>query len=169
MKKLLFIFPFLLISWSAFSQTNSSNENIPAYMSNPNVPDFSLYKAPDSTAFTNEDIHKRKPTLIMIFSPECGHCQHITSLLIQNIEHFKNAQILMTTWLPYSEMMKFYKDYKIADYPQITMAWDKKVFFLTYYRVQSYPDLVVYNKKGKFIKSFSGDVKMKDVWEAMGE
>lgn len=169
MKKLLFIFSFLLISWSAFSQTNAANDNTPAYMSNPDIPEFSLYKAPDSTAFTNEDLHKRKPTLIMIFSPECGHCQHTTTVLIQNIEHFKNAQILMTTWLPYSEMIKFYRDYKIANYPQITMGWDKKDFFLPYYRVQSYPDLVVYNKKGKFVKSFSGEIKMKDVWEAMGE
>lgn len=169
MKKLLFIFSFLLISWTVFSQTNPSNNNTPAYMSNPNIPDFSLYKAPDSTAFTNEDLHKRKPTLIMIFSPECGHCQHTTTVLIQNIEHFKNAQILMTTWLPYSEMVKFYRDYKIANYPQITMGWDKKDFFLPYYRVQSYPDLLVYNKKGKFVKSFSGEINMKDVWEAMEE
>lgn len=169
MKKLLFIFSLLLISCFGFSQSGSQENNMPAYMSNPNIPDFSLYKAPDSIAFTNEDFHKRKATLIMIFSPECGHCQHTTTVLLQNIDHFKNAQILMTTWLPYSEMIAFYKNYKIADYPQITMGWDKKDFFLPYYRVQSYPDLVVYNKKGKFVKSFSGEINMKDVWEAMEE
>ena len=169
MKKLLFIYSLLLISFCGFSQTGTTQNNIAAYMSNPKIPDFSLYKAPDSVAITNEDLHKRKATLIMIFSPECGHCQHETTVLLQNIDHFKNAQILMTTWLPYSEMMTFYKNYKIADYPQITMGWDKKDFFLPYYHVQSYPNLVVYNKKGKFVKSFSGEINMKDVWEAMDE
>jgi thioredoxin-related protein len=169
MKKLLFSVSFFLISWCGFSQTNSFTDKTPAYISNPEIPEFLLYRAPDSTVFTNENIHKRKPTLIMIFSPECGHCQHTTSVLIQNIVHFKNAQILMTTWLPYSEMVAFYKNYKIANYPQITMAWDKKVFFLPYYHVQSYPDLVVYNKNGKYVKSFSGEINMKEVWEAMGE
>ena len=75
----------------------------------------------------------------------------------------------MTTWLPYSEMLTFYKNYKIADYPQITMGWDNKYFFLPYYHVGSYPGMVVYDKSGKYVTSFSGDVKMKDVWEAMGE
>lgn len=169
MKKLLFIVSLFLVSHFGFSQASTSKDPTPPFISNPSIPDFSLYQAPDSTAFTNEDLHKRRPTLIMIFSPECGHCQHATTLLLQNISHFKNAQILMTTWLPYSEMLAFYKNYKIADYPQITMAWDKKDFFLPYYRVQSYPGLVVYDKKGKYVKSFSGDIKMQDVWEAMGE
>ncbi len=169
MKKLLFTTLFFLFSYCSFCQTNAANANTPPYISNPDIPAFSLYKAPDSTAFTNKDLHKRKPTLIMIFSPECGHCQHETTVLQQNMSHFKNAQILMTTWLPFSEMIKFYNDYKIADYPQITMAWDKKDFFLPYYRVQSYPDLVLYDKKGKFVKSFSGEINMQEVWEAMGD
>ena len=169
MKKLSLILSLSLVSYFCFSQTSASNGATPAFISNPAIPGFSLYQAPDSTVFTNEDLHKRKPTVIMIFSPECGHCQHATTLLLQNISHFKNAQILMTTWLPYSEMLAFYKKYKIADYPQITMAWDKKDFFLPYYRVQMYPGLVVYDKKGKYVKSFNGDVNMKEVWEAMGE
>lgn len=169
MKKLLFILCFLQISYNGFSQSNTSKDSEPAYLTNLNIPDFSLAKAPDSTSFSNKDLHKKKATLIMIFSPECGHCQHTTTVLEQNISHFKDAQILMTTWLPYSEMLKFYKDYKIANYPQITMAWDQKDFFLPYYHVRSYPDLVVYDKKGKYVKSFSGDINMQEVWQAMGE
>lgn len=169
MKKLLFIFCFFQISFCGFSQSSPAKDNAPAYLTNLNIPEFSLFKAPDSTAFTNKDLHKRKATLIMIFSPECGHCQHETMVLEQNIEHFKNAQILMTTWLPYPEMEKFYRDYKIANYPQITMAWDPKDFFLPYYHVQSYPDLVVYDKKGKYVKSFSGSINMQEVWEALGD
>jgi hypothetical protein len=75
----------------------------------------------------------------------------------------------MVTWLPYTEMMAFYHDYKIAEYPQITMGWDKKDFFLPYYHVQMYPDLVVYNKEGKYVNSFSGEIKMEDVAKALGE
>ncbi|HEY5370206.1 MAG TPA: hypothetical protein VIJ75_14580 [Hanamia sp.] len=169
MKKLLLILSLSLISYFGYSQTSPMNNGTPAYLSNPTIPDFTVYRAPDSTLFTNRDMKKKKPTLIIIFSPDCGHCQHETTLLLQNISHFKNAQILMTTWLPYSEMLTFYKNYKIADYPQITMGWDNKYFFLPYYHVGSYPGMVVYDKKGKYVTSFSGDVKMKDVWEAMGE
>ena len=168
MKKTIALFTLILIYTAGFSQTNTTQDKTPAYKSNPTVPAFTLYKAPDSSAFTNKNLSTKKPTLIMIFSPDCGHCQHETTVLTDNISHFKNTQILMTTWLPYSEMTAFYKKYKIADYPQITMAWDNKYFFLPYYHVQTYPTFVVYDKHGKFVNTFSGEIKMEDLWTALG-
>ncbi len=167
MKKLLFILPLFLFCYSGFSQTNAAAEKTPAYVLNPSFPDFTVYKAPDSTAFTQKDLKKNEATLLMIFSPECGHCQNETRELIKNIDHFKNTQILMVTWLPYNEMVSFYKMFKLADYPQITVAWDRKDFFLPYYEVQMYPKLVVYDKKGKYVNSFSGPINLEDVWKAM--
>jgi hypothetical protein len=32
-----------------------------------------------------------------------------------------------------------------------------------------YPQLVVYDKKGKYVKSFSGAINLEDVWEATEE
>lgn len=167
MKRLLSVLILFLISFSGFSQLSAVQAKTPAYVSNPNIPEFTLYNATDSSTFTNKDLSSHKPTVIMVFSPECGHCQHETTVLTQNIDHFRKAQILMTTWLPYAEMTKFYKNYKISDYPEITMAWDNKYFFIPYYNVQSYPTLIVYNKKGKYVNSFSGNIKIEDVWKAL--
>lgn len=167
MQKCLFILSCLFISYSGFSQANSKTSNTPDYIKNPNFPNFTIYKAPDSTVFTNENLKNRKPTLLMIFSPECGHCQNETREITKQIDQFKNVQILMVTWLPYSEMLTFYHNYKIAEYPQITMGWDKKDFFLPYYHVQMYPDLVVYDKHGKYVKSFNGEINLDDVLKAL--
>lgn len=167
MKRLLFIAGCICISGYGFSQKNAATDKRTDYIKNETFPDFTVYTAPDSSHFTKEDLKKKKATLLMIFSPECGHCQNETRELTKNIDHFRNAQILMVTWLPYSEMLNFYHTYQIAKYPQITMGWDKTDFFLPYYHVQSYPDLVVYNKKGKYVKSFSGDIKMEEVWKAL--
>lgn len=166
MKKIVLILTCSFIFFSAFSQTNASKANTPEYISNPNIPEFTVYKAPDSTVFTKEDLKKKEATVLMIFSPECGHCQNETRELLKNIDHFKNTQILMVTWLPYTEMMAFYHEFKIAEHPEITMAWDKKDFFLPYYHVQMYPQLVVYDKKGKYVNSFSGAINLEDVWKA---
>lgn len=169
MRKVVFLSGYFLIVSAIFSQASAQSDSIPAYIRIGTIPAFTTYKAPDSTIFTKEDIRKGKPLLLMIFSPDCGHCQNVTTEILKNIDHFGKVQILMITWLPYSEMMSFYKTYKIGDYSQINLTWDPKYFFLPYYHVQSYPKLVLYDKKGKYIKEFQGNIQIEDVWKALGK
>jgi len=158
LKQLLIIATAVFISCSAFSQTNTSEET-PVYLRFPTIPEFTVYKAPDSTAFTRNDLHKKKNTIFIIFSPDCEHCQRETEMLTENIEKFKNTQIVMVTYSPWEEMIAFYHHYKIADYPQITMARDTKFFFPVFFKVRNLPSIFVYDKKGNLKKSFEGDVK----------
>lgn len=138
-------------------------EDKPVYQRFPTIPQFTVFKAPDSTAFTRDDLAKRKATIFFIFSPDCGHCQHETEAILKNIKKFKDAQILMITHYPYLEMEAFYKNYKIANYPQITMARDTKFFFPVFFKVQNFPAIFVYNKKGQLQKNFEGSVKVEDI------
>jgi thiol-disulfide isomerase/thioredoxin len=153
----------VLISYSAFSQTADTIDTRPVYLRFPVIPQFTVHKAPDSTAFTRNNLHKRKATVFIIFSPDCSHCQHETELLLKDIQKFKNTQIVMISYLPYPEMMKFYKVYNIAKYPKITMAHDTKFFFPVFFKVQNLPSIFVYDKQGNFKKSFEGDVKMDSI------
>ena len=162
MKNLLILFVGILISYSGFSQTSATKDTA-VYLRFPAIPQFTVYKAPDSTVFSRENLQKRKSTVFIIFSPDCEHCQHETELLLQNIKKFKNTQILMITYLPYEEMIKFYKTYKIANYPQITMARDTKFFFPVFFKVRNLPSIFVYDKKGDLKKSFEGSVKIEDI------
>lgn len=165
MKNLFLFFASLFICGSAFSQKDSTysqkdtTQETPVYIRFPFIPKFTVYQAPDSTAFSREDLHKKENTIFMVFSPDCSHCQNETKMLLENIKQFKKTQIVMVSYLPWEDLMAFYKVYKIADYPQITIARDTKFFFPVFYKVTNLPSLFVYNKEGKFIKSFEGDVK----------
>jgi thiol-disulfide isomerase/thioredoxin len=159
LKQLLIIATAIFISCSAFSQTATTTEETPIYLRFPTIPEFTVYKAPDSTVFTRNDLHKKKNTIFVIFSPDCEHCQRETEMLTQNINKFKNTQFVMVTYLPWEEMIAFYKHYKIANYPQITMARDTKFFFPVFFKVRNLPSIFVYDKKGNLKKSFEGDVK----------
>ena len=167
MKNLLIAFAALFISVSAFSQAADSADTRPVYLRFPTIPQFTVFKAPDSTAFTRDDLGKKKSTVFFIFSPDCGHCQHETQMMLNEIKKFRNTQIVMITYLPYEEMMSFYKLYTISKYPQITMARDTKYFFPVFYKVQNLPSIFVYDKKGNFTKNFEGDVQMDSIVEAL--
>lgn len=133
------------------------------YLRFPTVPPFSITKVSDSTRFTKDDLSRKKATIIMIFSPDCEHCQHETKELIANIKLFKKAQIIMASPLDHQILKKFYEEYKIADYPNIIMGRDPSYFFGSFYRVRSFPAIFVYDKKGKFISSFDGSAPVQKI------
>lgn len=147
-----------------FSQTDTS---MPVYLRFPTIPQFTIYKASDSTKFTRDDLEKRKPTVFIIFSPDCEHCQDETKALIANIDKFKHAQIVMVEFLPHDQMVKFYKDYKIENYPNIIMGRDAKYYLPLFFKVQSLPAIYVYDKKGRFKQAFSGSVSMEKIAAAL--
>lgn len=158
-KNLLCLVLMACLSDPAIAQTDS----IPIYLRFPEVPPFLITKVPDSTKFTKDDLSKRKATIIIIFSPDCDHCQHEIKELTEHIELFKKVQIILASPLEYAHLKKFYEDYKIAGYPSIIMGRDPSYFFGTFYRVRTFPSIFVYDKKGKFINSFEGPVPVEKI------
>ena len=143
---------------ASFAQQVS--DTLPLYQRFPFIPPFKLDNAKDSTKFSKEDLKKKTAMLLIMFSPDCEHCQHETKELIANIDKFKKIQIVMVTWLPYDEMKAFYKEYKIADYPQITMARDAGFMLPPWFKVRSLPFIATFNKKGNLITTMEGSVGM---------
>jgi thiol-disulfide isomerase/thioredoxin len=164
------IFVALLLNFvlaTSFAQSSDSAATLPVYLRFPSVPEFTIFKAPDSTAFTRNNLDKKKNTMFFIFSPECSHCQHETEAMLEKIKEFKNTEIVMVTYLPFNEMMAFYHKYHIDAYPQIVMGRDTKFFFPVFFKVQDFPSMYIYDKKGKFKQAFEGAVKIEDLVAAL--
>jgi len=157
----------LIITIIAFQCVEAQTDSLPIYKRFPDVPAFSIMKAPDSVKFTKDDLAKKKETLIMLFSPDCSHCQVATKDLLEHIDLFKDVQIVMVSSLDFKNIKKFYEDYKIADHPNISMGRDGAYYLGTFYKLHNYPSLFLYDKKGKFVEEFVGDVKMEKVAAAL--
>jgi thioredoxin-related protein len=164
MKRNLFLMVlFTSIGFAAFSQEDTTL----LYLRFPTVPPFSIIKAPDSIKFTKDDLQKKKPVMIMIFNPDCEHCQHETRELIAHMDLFKKVQIIMTSPLEYYYIKKFYDDYKIADYPNIIMGRDPGYYFGTFFHIRYFPAIFLYDKKGNFVGQFDGSVPVEKIAAAL--
>jgi thiol-disulfide isomerase/thioredoxin len=163
MKRLLFFILFIAIKQCSFCQADTT----PIYIRYPNLPEFTITKASDSSAFNRESLKRKKETVFIIFSPDCEFCQRETKALIENIDKFHNVQIVMATVLPFNQMLEYYNDFKLANYPIITMGRDGQYFFHTFFNVKYLPAIFIYDKKGRFKKAFEGSVKIENILDEL--
>ena len=127
----------------------------PAYKRIPTMPPFSLQLASDSSLFTKVQLKKKKPVVIMIFSPDCDHCIHATEDLIKNIKSFKNTEIVFVSSLSFESIQKFYRDLNLQAYKNIHVGYDSKRFLSSFYEIRSFPSIFLYDKNGNFKMNFS--------------
>lgn len=153
---------FLLLAFQSVT-AQSSHDSLPAYERINTIPPFKLMTAPDSSAFTLENLKKKKPVIFIVFSPDCEHCKHFTKEMLEKYALLKKAQVVMSSMLPYELIRKFYETDRIADYERIKMGQDPTNFLGTFFNVRSFPTVVVYNKKGKFVKRFDGAITIEKI------
>lgn len=161
MKHLLVFVTLIMVSGYSFAQKDSA---APAYTYFP-LPQFSVLLPDSATWYTKKDLPKNKKTLVLVFSPDCEHCQHETEMIKANIDKFKRTQILMVTPIAFDKTRKFYDKYNLKDYKNITVGYDPKFFFTGYFKLKMFPFIAIYDKKYELIKTFEGTAKMDDLLE----
>jgi thioredoxin-related protein len=163
MKTLLSTLFFLSIAWQASAQLDSTQ---PPYKRFPTFPPATMLNVDSTTYFTKQDLPKKKPVMLMVFSPACEHCKHETEEIIKNMDQFKNIHIVMATTMPFDSMMSFRKRYGLAEYKNITVVQDNKYFLPVFYMMSNLPYIALYDKKGKLINTFEGSQKIETLLAA---
>ena len=136
MKKLYLLLSGLLFVTALYAQ----NDSIQApYKRFPFFPPVKLLLPDSVTYFTKSDLPKKKPVMLMLFSPQCEHCQHETGELIKNIDKFKDILVVMTTSMPFDSMLHFREKYKLASFKNIIVAQDVNYFLFRYYQSHFLP------------------------------
>jgi thiol-disulfide isomerase/thioredoxin len=165
MKRLFFLLLVVNVCVAGNSQTDSIPE--PPYKRFPTVPPFKILLTDSSTYLTKDDLEKKKSVMIMLFSPDCDHCNHETEDIIKNIAAFKKVQIVMATMLPFNKMIDFYNKHDLKRFDNIIVGKDVSFFFPVFYNVHNLPFLAFYNKKKELISVFSGALPVEKVIEEL--
>jgi thioredoxin-related protein len=149
MKKLLLLICLVIAAGSIKAQVRTQTID--------KIPPFKILKQ-DSTWFTPANLKKGKPLMIIYFSPDCSHCQHLMYEMEPKMKEFRNTQIVMVTFTEYSmlRMLKdFYKTFDLKKYPNITIGTEAHTYVVQrYYQVRTTPYIAFYNKDGKLVRAF---------------
>ena len=164
MKKTILLICALFVTVLSFAQ----NDTMPPYLKTRLMPDFRLLTN-DSTEFNQTMIDKNKITIIMLFNPECSHCQEQLDMLLSLPEVAQKTQIVMSSIEPLAKNKDFYNKNHLEKYPFIFMGRDFKYTLGTFYQPKTIPVLAFYNAEKQLIFSNQGDAKKKEVKKALAD
>lgn len=159
MKNALLLLLITVGSVSSFCQQDS----LPPFKRFPTIPPFNLLEIDSSSHFTKNSLKKNKPVLIILFNPDCDHCQHETEEIIKNIDRLKNVQIIMSTNMSFDMMKSFYEKYDLQRFDNIMVGRDFQYILPSFYQVRFMPYLAMYDKKGNLLTTFQGSMKIDDL------
>ncbi|HMR92803.1 MAG TPA: redoxin domain-containing protein [Chitinophagaceae bacterium] len=169
MKKTALFAAFITVLACPVIAQPGSTPQEPAYKRFPTTPPLQLLLTDSATWFTKKDIAAKKPVFIMLFSPDCDHCQHETEEIIKRIDDLKKIQIIMSTTQPFEKMKSFYEHYGLSRFSNITVGKDVNYTLPVFYDVRTLPFLAFYNKKQELITVFEGTMPVDKVLETLNK
>ncbi|PQJ09195.1 hypothetical protein CJD36_020635 [Flavipsychrobacter stenotrophus] len=118
----------------------------------------------DSNAkvLTHKSVDNGANLLVMLFNPQCGHCEDQAELLVKNIGVFKQSKLVMMVvpemgiYLP-----NFIRSFRLNEHPEvIKVGVDSGGFIKNTFLYQTLPQINIYNSDRRLIKTYSGGVSM---------
>lgn len=152
----------LLLSVSVFAQKDAIE---PAYKRFPTIPALQILLSDSTSFYKKADLPKNKPTLIMLFSPECSHCNHTADEMTELKDSLQNIQIVMATMYPIWEMNEFVQKHKLNEWNNVVVGKDVYYILPSFYEIRSLPYMAMYDKNGKLISVYEGSLPISKVIE----
>jgi thiol-disulfide isomerase/thioredoxin len=143
--KVMILFALIFSFGKAQSQDSSAKKKIPP---------FRIEQVSGDSLFS-KDLKKNMQSMIVYFDPTCEHCQAFTRSLLEQINSFKNTQIVYITYTPISEVEKFKNDFSLDQYSNFKIGTEGYSFVVQkFYSVMRFPFIALYNKKGSLISFY---------------
>lgn len=151
MNKILLFFGFIAIVSSSCAQPAPASKSKAAQ----GIPNYKILNT-DSVYVTPANLKKNMPVMIIYFSPDCSHCQHLMYELKPKMNDLKNVQVVMITFTSQMKAIQvFQRDFDLKKYPNFTVGTEGDSFVVQqYFDVHSTPYIALYDKNRKLVKAW---------------
>lgn len=126
------------------------------------IPKFSFLTL-NNEVFTENSITTNKYKLFVYFNSECDYCQSEASQISENIEQFKDTQLIFVSFEPAANIKQFANDFNLLDKENVLFLHDKKLEFTKIFDAKSIPFMLLYSKDNQLIKKYKGVTKIENI------
>jgi len=122
------------------------------------LPPFRIDKTAGGV-LTNANLKSGKPVMVMIFSPQCDHCEHMMDSLKQVSDLFHATQLLLVAEDRNKEHMKgFIKKTDIGTHPLFQqIGTNKGELIFSIYTYKILPQVNIYDSRHRLVRTLDGN------------
>jgi len=119
----------------------------------------------DEKMYFDTSLAKDKPLVLVLFNPNCGHCQTSAKEFYKRIPEFKDANILFVTGDKLmGELPGFMKETELLPLPKtFVISADNSDLTKLLFEYKSIPQVMIYNKNKILQKKFYQDINIDSV------
>ena len=168
MKKVTTFFGLFILSLFA-SMTLKAQGNIDPnapFLKDKNIPKFTL-NLTTGKSFSNSQIPKTKYTCIIIFSPDCSHCQDEAAELTKNADKFKSVFFIWNSYKEMADIKAFAIKYGLDKQSNVIVGRDPEFAIPVFFRPRMTPFVALY-ANGQLLKVYEQGVKVPELLKIIG-
>lgn len=144
-------------------QAQDGNDNSAPYKKDSSLPSFRILQTDSTTWFTRDQLPASNYTIIIYFSPDCGHCQYEAKEMVRNMDSLKNTFLVWVSYKSITEIKLFSQLYGLDRFKNVRIGRDPLYGIPSFYQVKFTPFIAVYNKKKLFLKAWETGVEMPEL------
>lgn len=137
---------------AANAQSSAPDPNAP-YMKTDKFPSFSLMSV-NGKEITNKQLpNKYRYICIVIFSPDCQHCEHEAGEINKYADKFKNTLFIWDSYRDMDAIKKFAEKFNLVNKPNVIIGRDAEFTLPSFFRPRMTPFMAIYDN-GHLIKVY---------------
>jgi hypothetical protein len=159
---------FSVLGLSARAQNNNTDVDTKqktGYATNKRLPAFNILLRDSTNVFNTFNIPKGRPTILLLFSPDCKHCNEAAEKITKGMDSIKDYDIYFISSSPrMGETIKYAQQHQLDEFENIKqIGSDVGFFYVPFYGTRHLPGIAIYNKNKEFVKYLEGDFELKDI------
>jgi thiol-disulfide isomerase/thioredoxin len=128
------------------------------------LPDFSFVNVEQEDAsFSRDNLKDGTETVIMYFGPDCDHCRALANEIRDQINLFKDVEIIYISNVDQNKILNFRKFFGFEKYHNIHFCRDVDGKFYYYFGDMFVPSTYIYGKDGKLKRYIKAKIQLKDI------
>lgn len=122
------------------------------------LPAFTFYAAETGATFTEKNLARSKPVIVLFFDPTCDHCQLQAEWVNAAAVQFSGVQFVWITTAEKDAAIAFKKQYLSSAGANHHVVLDKDYKVDDYFGYTTVPSIYIYDRNGQHQQTYRNEV-----------